>query len=402
MISKIVIALVTLALCLGGGVRFSQSASAQATSKGKAAKESYYPPRGDRWQRKRAEEVGMDSALLDRAVAYARTQETKVPRDFSTQVETFGALLGPLPKERGGTNGIILRHGYIVAEWGDTNRIDPTYSVAKSFLSTLLGLALDRGLIKSINDPVRNYINDGGYDSPHNAKVTWEEHAHQTSEWEGEMWGKRSDFIGIEQFGKGKREPREIKEPGTYWEYNDVRINRFSLSLLRVWRKPLPQVLKEEVMDRIGATSTWQYHGYDNSDVEIDGRKMRSVSGGTRWGGGLWINTRDEARYGYLFLRKGKWKDKQIISEKWVRMATTPNRVPLNYGYLWWLNTAHKQWPNAPESSFAALGYGSNTIWIDPEHDLVIVWRWHQENMDELIKRVLASIKGSGANAESG
>jgi CubicO group peptidase (beta-lactamase class C family) len=393
MIRKIVIVLITLALCPSTSVRLSQSALAQTPSKGKTARESYYPKRGDAWQRRRAEDVGMDSDLLARAVAYAKTQESQIPRDFSTQVETFGALLGPIPKERGGTNGIILRHGYIVAEWGDTQRVEPTYSVAKSFLSTLLGLAIDRKLIKSINDPVRNYISDGGYDSPHNAKVTWEEHVHQTSEWEGSMWGKSSDFIGVEQFGKGSRKPREIKEPGTHWEYNDVRINRFSLSLLRVWRKPLPQVLKEEVMDRIGATSTWQYHGYDNSDVVIDGKKMKSVGGGTRWGGGLWINTRDEARYGLLFLRKGKWDGKQIISEEWVRMATTPGRVPLNYGYLWWLNTERREWPSAPESSYAALGYGSNTIWIDPEHDLVIVWRWHKESMDELIKRVLASIK---------
>jgi len=393
MIRKIVIVLFLLALCPLTDFRLSQSALAQVPSKGKTAKESYYPKRGDAWQRRRAEDVGMDSALLAQAVAYAKTQESQVPRDFSTQVETFGALLGPIPKERGATNGIILRHGYIVAEWGDTQRIDPTYSAAKSFLTTLLGLAIDRKLIKSVNDPVRNYINDGGYDSPHNAKVTWEEHVRQTSEWEGSMWGKSSDFIGVEQFGKGNRKPREIKEPGTHWEYNDVRINRFSLSLLRVWRKPLPQVLKEEVMARIGATSTWQYHGYDNSDVVIDGKKMKSVGGGTRWGGGLWINTRDEARYGLLFLRKGKWEDKQIISENWVRMATSPGRIPLDYGYLWWLNTERRQWPSAPESSYAALGYGSNTIWIDPEHDLVIVWRWHKENLDELIKRVLASIK---------
>jgi CubicO group peptidase (beta-lactamase class C family) len=60
---------------------------------------------------------------------------------------------------------------------------------------------------------------------------------------------------------------------------------------------------------------------------------------------------------------------------------------------LWWLNTGRKAWPSAPESSYAALGYGSNTIWIDPEHDLVIVWRWHQANPEELIKRVLAAIK---------
>lgn len=393
MIRKTAIVLVMLALCSSTGIHLSQRASAQAVSKVQAARESYFPKRGEAWQRKRAEDVGMDSALLDQAVAYAKTQESEVPRDFSTQVETFGALLGPIPKERGETNGIILRHGYIVAEWGDTQRIDPTYSVAKSFLSTLLGLAIDRQLIKNINDPVRNYINDGGYESLHNAKVTWEEHAHQTSEWEGSMWGKSSDFIGVEQFGKGRRKPREIQEPGAYWEYNDVRINRFSLSLLRIWRKPLPQVLKEEVMDKIGASSTWQYHGYDNSDVMIDGKKMKSVGGGTRWGGGLWINTRDEARYGYLFLRKGKWEGKQLISEKWVQMATTPNRNPMDYGYLWWLNTAHKQWPSAPESSYAALGYGSNTIWIDPEHDLVIVWRWYKGNIDELIKRVLAAIK---------
>lgn len=338
----------------------------------------------------------MDPRLLAEAVAFARTRESRVPRDFSTQVETFGRLLGPIPRERGATNGVILRHGYIVAEWGDTNRADPTYSVAKSFLSTLLGLALDRGLVKHVDDPVLRYVKDGGYDSPHNAKITWRHHAEQTSEWEGSMWGKPHGFLGVEEFGKGKREPRALREPGTFWEYNDVRINRFSLSLLRVWRRPLPEVLKSEVMDPIGASDAWRYHGYFNSDVEIDGKKMPSVSGGTRWGGGLWISTRDEARFGHLFLRKGRWRGRQIVSEAWVREATTPSRVKPDYGYLWWLNTGRKQWPSAPGSSFAALGYGSNTIWVDPEHDLVVVWRWHEGSPDELIRRVLASLKVGG------
>ena len=353
----------------------------------------YYPAAGDGWEKKRPQDAGMDPALLEQAVAFAKTQESKMPRDFSTQVQTFGALLGPLPKERGETNGIVIRHGYIVAEWGDTGRIDPTYSVAKSFLSTVLGLTLDRGMIKSIDDRVGDNIKDGGYDSPHNARITWRHHANQTSEWEGSMWGKSHDFIGIEQFGNGRREPRELKEPGTYWEYNDVRINRLSLSLLRLWKRPLPEVIKQLVMEPIGASDTWQYHGYKNSEVMIDGKKMISVSGGTRWGGGLWINTRDEARFGYLFLRKGRWQDKQIISEKWVRMATTPGELGPDYGFLWWLNTKQKQWPSAPASSFAAIGAGSNTIWIDPEHDLVVVWRWHQGNGDELFKRVLSAIK---------
>ena len=354
---------------------------------------TYYPPPGDNWQRKQPSEEGFDAALLQQAVAFAESHETNVPRDFSTQIETFGALLGPLPKERGATNGIILRRGYIVAEWGDTKRIDPTYSVAKSFLSTVFGITIDRGLIKSVDDPVRDYVKDGGYDSPHNSRITWRHHATQTSEWEGSMFGKSHDFIGIEQFGAGRRQPRALKEPGEFWEYNDVRINRFSLSLLRLWKRPIPEVIKQFVMDPIGASMSWEYHGYNNSDVMVDGKKMTSVSGGTRWGGGLWISTRDEARFGYLFLRRGRWGHKQIVSEKWVKMATTPGPLGPDYGFLWWLNTRQKQWPSAPASSFAAIGYGSNTIWIDPDHDLVVVWRWHQGNGDELFKRVLAAIK---------
>jgi CubicO group peptidase (beta-lactamase class C family) len=355
---------------------------------------AYYPPPGDAWQRRKAEEVGMDSALLDQALAYARTQAGTMPADFSTQVETFGRVLGPLPKTHGDTGGLIIRHGYIVAEWGDINRIDPVYSVAKSFLSTLAGIAVDRGMIKNVHDPMKSYAKDDGYASPHNAKVTWENHLQQTSEWEGSMWGKNSDFIGVAEFGRGQRQARAIKEPGTFWEYNDVRINRMSLTLLQVWQKALPQVLKSEVMDRIGASHTWEYHGYFNSQVKIKNKTVDSVSGGTRWGGGLWISTQDMARFGYLILRQGKWKEKQLVSANWIRMATTPTTIGQDYGYLWWLNTQGKQWPDLPRTSFAALGAGSNTIWIDPEHDLVVVWRWHRDrSANEFFKRVLAAVK---------
>jgi CubicO group peptidase (beta-lactamase class C family) len=386
-----ILLLFALALCATASAGFLNTSSTDQRQKQSSS--VYYPGPGDSWQHKRPEAAGMDSALLDQAVAYAKTEASTIPPDFSKQVETFGRVLGPLPKERGETNGLIIRHGYIVAEWGNTNQVDPTYSVAKSFLSTLAGLAVDRGMIKSVKDPVKRYVSDG-YDSPHNAKVTWEEHLQQTSEWEGTMWGKKSDFLGTEEFGKGQRRPRALKEPGEYWEYNDVRINRMSLSLLEVWQKALPRVLKDEIMDPIGASDTWQYHGYNNSSVVIKGQSVASVSGGTRWGGGLWISARDEARFGYLFLRQGKWKNRQMISKNWVRVATSPTWIAQGYGYLWWLNTAHKQWPSLPATSFAALGYGSNTIWIDPEHDLVVVWRWHKDgSADEFFKRILAAVK---------
>ena len=207
------------------------------------------------------------------------------------------------------------------------------------------------------------------------------------------MWGKNDDFVGKEAFGKGERKPRELHEPGTFWEYNDVRINRFSLSLLRLWKKPMPDVLHDEIMVPIGASESWTYNPYFNSFVEIDGKELASVSGGTRWGGGLWISARDEARFGYLILRKGLWNTKQLVSKDWLARSVTPNITGEDYGYLWWLNTKQKAWPHAPASSFAALGAGSNTIWIDPEHDIVIVWRWHDGNPDEFIRRVLLSLK---------
>src|SRR5690606_28888411 len=108
--------------------------------------------------------------------------------------------------------------------------------------------------------------------------VTWKMHLQQETEWEGELWDKNADFVGAEAFGEGERKPRELQRPGSHYEYNDVRINRFGLSLLRAFGKPVPEVFREEVMDVIGASNSWKWVPYHNSYVEIGGRKMASVS----------------------------------------------------------------------------------------------------------------------------
>jgi CubicO group peptidase (beta-lactamase class C family) len=400
MTTRLRLLLGSLAVALASGLAgCSAAVESQAPAAGAATAAGHYYPARDAWAVKAPAEVGMDAALLDEAIAFARANETDRPKDLSDQEKIFGRLLGPFPEERGEVAGIVLRHGYIVAEFGDTMRVDPTYSVAKSYLSTIAGLAKDRGLIGSLQEPVGVRVKDGGYDSPRNAKVTWEHHLRQTTEWEGELFGKKHDFVGIEEFGDGRREPRALEEPGTYYEYNDVRINRLSLSLLRLFKRPLPEVLKTEIMDPIGASDTWRYHGYANSQVDVEGRMIESVSGGTRWGGGLWMNTRDHARFGYLILRKGRWNDRQLLSEAWITEATA-SRGPVgpDYGYLWWLNTEGKMWPDAPRTSFSAQGAGSNTIWIDPEHDLVVVWRWHKGVQNEFYKRIIASIRKGTAS----
>ena len=234
---------------------------------------TYFPPPGQ-WQKKAPTDVGMDAAKLQQAVEFAQSHGSSW--DFEKdQVRTFGTPVGPLPKQRAATNGIIVRHGYIVAEFGDTKAADPVYSVAKSFLSTVASLAVERGLIKDLNDPVFKYVSDGGYDSEHNRKITWKNHLQQESEWEGTLWGKNANFIGAEQFGAGEHKPRAIHEPGSFYEYNDVRINRLSLSLLRLFGAGLPEVLKAEIMDPIGASQEWHWHPYNNSMVEIGGAPDR-------------------------------------------------------------------------------------------------------------------------------
>ena len=329
---------------------------------------------------------------LKEAVDYALSHGTTW--DFEKdQLRTFGQPLGPVPRSHATSNGIILRHGYIVAQFGDTKANEPVYSVAKSFMSTLASLAVDRGLIKNVNDPVVNYIKDGGYDSPHNRRITWKNHLQQESEWEGALWGKNADFVGTEQFGNGQRKPRPIQDPGAFYEYNDVRINRLSLSLMKLFGQPLPEVLKTSIMDPIGASHDWQWIPYGNSVVEVNGKQMGSVSGGTRWGGGLWINSEDLARFGLLILNHGKWDKKQLVSESWLHDAVVPSAHGPDYGYLWWLNTQKKQWPSGPASSFGALGNGSNIIWIDPEHDIVFVWHWYENRaMDGMVQRIVAAV----------
>jgi CubicO group peptidase (beta-lactamase class C family) len=356
-----------------------------------AAQAPYYPPAGQ-WAHKTPAEMGMDPAKLNLALEFMKAHETASPaRDFSDQEIVNGKLLASIPTERAGTNALIIRHGYIVAEFGDTTRPDPTYSVAKSMLSTIAGIAVDRGLIPKVDDPVANLIKDGGYDSPHNQLITWRNHLQQESEWEGEMWGKNANFIGAEAFGRAEMKPRAIQPPGAFYEYNDVRINRFALSLLRLFKKPLPDVFRDEVMNPIGASSTWKWVPYTNAYVNIDGKRMASMSGGTRWGGGMWISTYDMARFGLLWERNGKWGTKQIVSPEYIKMATTASAHGPDYGFLWWLNTTGKQYPGSPITTYEARGQGGNVIHIDAVHDLVVVWRWSAQSA-EGFKKVLDAI----------
>jgi CubicO group peptidase (beta-lactamase class C family) len=239
------------------------------------------------------------------------------------------------------------------------------------------------------------------FETAHNQRVTWDDLLRQTSDWEGTLWGK-PEWADRPGPNPSEWRTRKRNDPGTAYEYNDVRVNVLALAALEVWRRPLPQVLKEHVMDPIGASNTWRWYGYDNSWVLLDGEAVQSVSGGGHWGGGMFINARDMARFGYLTLRRGRWGDRQILSENWVRQALTPTAPQPTYGFMnWFLNTERKFIPSAPPSAFAHMGNGTNMIYVDPANDLVVVARWIENGaVNEFVQRVLASIVGrEGARA---
>ena len=356
----------------------------------------YYPD--SVWQSKSPGELKMNKQLIDSAINFALQNDSKT--DYDLRIACLKAyanepnfhILGPT-RERGKPSGLIIKNGYIVAQWGDLNRADMTFSVTKSFLSTVAGLAYDKRLIKNINDRVNEYVWDEHFKGEHNSKITWKHLLTQTSDWSGCLfdvcdWADRPPKTGSIDDWKN----RVLLEPGTNFEYNDVRVNLLAYSLLQVWRKPLPVVLKEKIMDPIGASTTWRWYGYDNSFVNIDGIMMQSVSGGGHFGGGLFISSLDQARFGLLFLRNGKWKNQQLISQEWINEAVTPSAVNKSYGYMWWTNKENHL-KDVSEKIYYAEGFGGNSIIVDNENDLVIVVRWLEPSkLSDFVKMVVRSV----------
>jgi CubicO group peptidase (beta-lactamase class C family) len=363
----------------------------------------YFPPRAS-WEHRTAEQSGMDFTRIQQAIDFSKAHEDPWPKDVAVELkQTFGAreplwtLLGPT-QPRGGMTGLIIRHGYIVAEWGEPARVDMTHSVTKTFLTTVVGLAWQQGLIHDLADPVRAYLPPSDlFESGHNAKITWDHMLRQTSDWSGTLWGIPDWADRPEGATPADHPHREMHEPGTHFKYNDVRVNLLALATLHVWKQPLPDVLRQQVMDPIGASDTWHWEGYGNSWVEIDGKRMQSVTGGGHYGGGMFINAWDMARFGYLFLEHGRWEGRQIVSEKWISMARTPGMANPAYGFAnWYLNPGRREMPSTPASSVLFIGNGANIIYLDWDNDLVVVARWIQGRaIDPFLGKVLGAMSPS-------
>ena len=384
--------------------------------------QTYFPEKNN-WETKTPAALGMDDAKVTQAIKFAVAHESKENKNLKIAHyesafgrEPFGYPVGP-SKTRGPASGLIIYKGYVVGQWGEPERVDLTFSVAKSILSTTAGLAVEAGLIKSENDlvypymapiypfaPVRAMMNKADhlmeddvfelFDTPHNRTIRWDDLLRQTSDWEGSLWGK-PDWADRPSGETKEWRSRPRNAPGTAYEYNDTRVNVLALALLNVWRKPLPHVLKEKIMDPIGASDTWRWTGYENSFVILDGQIIQSVSGGSHWGGGMMLSAWDQARFGYLTLRNGNWNGKQLIPTSWIEKSRTPTPAQPGYGFMnYYLNNNLKEVPAAPKTAFLHIGAGTNMIYVDQENDLVIVSRWIPNgDKAELVRLVLDSLK---------
>jgi CubicO group peptidase (beta-lactamase class C family) len=386
----------------------------------------YVPERGN-WESRPADELGIDAGALQDAIEFAKANETKEARDLGLRHQTsfgrepHGEPIGPF-KTRGAVTGIIVRQGYIAAEFGEPARVDMTFSVTKSFLSTIVGLAWADGIIADINDRIAPYMSpvllpegDGErnlhaehythepvllFEDQHNRKITWNHLLRQTSAWRGTLWGK-PDWADRPSGEPNTWYDMDRVEPGTEYEYNDTRVNLLALAATQVWRHPLPVVLRTRIMDPIGASPTWRWDGYDNSWITLDGRKVQVVSGGGHWGGGMFINAYDQARFGLFTLRRGNWSGQQLLPGEWFTMATTPTLPDkLNtYGFMnFFLNlpglSGEKRYPGAPDQAFSHLGSGPNIVYVDPVNDLVVVVRWiERAAAAEFLGKVIAAIE---------
>lgn len=358
--------------------------------------------------------AGCDPARLAAAIAFHRAHETDWPVSMVTpdgqyigtaaigDRPEFAAVIGPV-KPRGGPNGIVLRHGRLAAEWGDTTRTDMTFSVAKSYLGLLAGLAHADGLIPDFDGAVCRDVPGPWFASPHNAAITWRHLLQQTSEWQGTLWGKpdtadhnRSVGGAAERQTAEKGQERRLAEPGSFYEYNDVRVNLLAACLTHRFGRALPEVLRERVMDPIGASDAWEWHGYEGSILEPEGRALRCVSGGGHWGGGQFIGSRDHARLGQLVLQDGVWAGRRVLPENLMRPLLEPSSCNDQYGMLWWLNSGStKLFPSAPADSVFALGAGRSLIWISRSLDIVAVLRWiERDATDGLLGAIAASMVG--------
>lgn len=327
---------------------------------GAAAAERMVFPGAD-WQEASPESQGVDAAKLHAALRYL--------------AEHTG---------RDGTKeAVIVRRGRLIWKGENIDKVHGVWSMTKSFTSTALGLLLDGGKC-TLDTLAKDYLPDM---APAYPKVTLRHFTTMTSGY----WAVGDEPQGNYIHGPSKTPfvpgPKPLfSPPGSKFAYWDSAMNQFANVLTRIAGEPLKALFKRRIADPIGMNpKKWDWKDFG----KVGGLVVNGGAGNK--GRGIYISAREAARFGHLFLNRGKWKERQLISAAWVDAATRPQvpaALPLGkpecgpngpgtYGYNWWVNgtgpDGKRKWPGAPAGTFVAAGFNNNQCFVIPEWQMVVV-----------------------------
>ncbi len=291
---------------------------------------------------------------------------------------------------------VVVRGGRIVAEWYggvDPSAQFPMASAAKSLYGCVLAIAADEGVINSIDDRVVEYYPEM-MDIPQGCGPKESRFAREKD--------REVTFRQLISNTSGYLKPGE--NPGEVFHYQTFGMNILTHAIAKAYgyydpRDPgnspgFARLLEEKIRDPIGARWTWEYSNFalpPEARINIFGNFTQVLA-----------TPRDMGRIGLLWLRDGRWDNRQIVPREWitqatrvvpeVRAAAPPDKWA--YGYGFWSNELQKHWPQLPSDSFAAEGAGSKLIWVCPSLDLIVVecpglFKEPEEENTGLLPRIL-------------
>ncbi len=327
---------------------------------------------------------------MDTITARALADEPALPRRMDEWLarqlaaEPWPRVMGDV-RDRAGPTGLAYVGEREIVRWGDPGSTDMVFSIAKSALATVAGLAVDDGLLSDLDEPVRErvpltalggHLGEGEPEDPSlAATITWRHLLTQTSDWRGTLYGVP---WWADPQGRQSRDDPPVG-PGVQFAYNDVRTNLCSLALTHLFGASNETTLRQRIMEPLGVGDGWSWRGLRQMHTTLaDGRAVPVTTGGSHWGGGLWCDTPTLARFGRLHLDGGAWHGRHLLSQRWCELMLTPTPARPAYGLMWWRN--HDGFfPACGPRGFAAHGTGEQLVWCDPDHDLVVVVRWARD-----------------------
>lgn len=314
----------------------------------------------DGWTVSSMDEEGMDTGVIERLTSQI----------MNGQFQGIHSLL--IVK-----NGVLVHEAYF--EDHERNSLQTVYSITKSVSSALIGIAIDRGLIDSVEDTVLSFFPQYNYQDPNKQKInlshiltltsglSWDEKTYPYSD----SRNTETQMVATGDWMKFVLERPMQSDPGTEWVYNTGSVHLLSGIIKHTSGMHSDEFAEQHLFEPLDIQAyEWNKdpQGYPCTGATLQGLRLK---------------LRDTAKFGYLFLNNGMWNDQQVIPDTWVEESTRKHfNMETNraFGYLWWIGSLTVNGREIPH--FYAAGYGGQTIHIVPELDLMIVLTCWDEPQD--------------------